>query len=340
MLPDYFSPGELVTDLRNLAESTRMTSNERGDEQAVVKRLRAQIEMLLQRIPSERRDDGCDGWLERADVAAALGFAYGEGRQFADAVQWLNKALGAAVGDCPIRAAEQCANFEVRLAAQEWVALQRTPARGGRARPPSPELQRRIVARIEAGLRELESINARATTPDRLGLLGSACKRLAWVQTERPARIDALLKMAGYHRSAYDLGGQIDSYAFNNWAIACLLLAHEEPAYERGNWRPVLVEMCERQNQTTLALGEDDPSLWRSTGPADIEVVLLLAADDAAHCQLHAERAAELYRAAFERGASLREIASIQEHLDFLLALTRGWPPQVGSALEVIRAAL
>ena len=177
VLPDYFSPGELVTDLRNLAESTRMTSNERGDEQVVVKRLRAQIEMLLQRIPSERREDGCDGWLERADVAAALGFAYGEGRQFADAVLWLNKALGASVGDCPIRAAEQCANFEVRLAAQEWVALQRAPARGGRRRPVAPEVQQRIAARIEAGLRELESINARATTPDRLGLLGSACKR-------------------------------------------------------------------------------------------------------------------------------------------------------------------
>ena len=340
-LPDYFSPGELVTDLRNLAESTRMTSNERGDEQVVVKRLRAQIERLLQRIPSERREDGCDGWLERADVAAALGFAYGEGRQFADAVLWLNKALGAVVGDCPIRAAEQCANFEVRLAAQEWAALQRQPARGGRRRPVAPEVQQRIAARIEAGLRELESINARAPTPDRLGLLGSACKRLTWVQTERPARVAALLKMAGYYRTAYDLGGQIDSYAFNNWAIACLLLAHEEPAYERGHWRPALIEMCTRQNETTLVLGEDDPSLWRSTGPADIEVVLLLlAADDAEHCHMHAERAAELYRAAFERGASLREIASIQEHTDFLLALTRDWPPQVGAALELIRASL
>jgi hypothetical protein len=147
--------------------------------------------------------------------------------------------------------------------------------------------------------------------------------------------------MAGYYRGAYELGGQIDSYAFNNWAVGCLLLAHEEPAYERGGWRPVLFEMCERQNETTLALGEDDPSLWRSTGPADIEIVLLLlAADDAAHCRVHAERAAELYRAAFERGASLREIASIQEHLDFLLALTRGWPKAVGAALEVIRSAL
>jgi hypothetical protein len=88
-------------------------------------------------------------------------------------------------------------------------------------------------------------------------------------------------------------------------------------------------------------LGEDDPSLWRSTGPADIEIVLLLlAADDAAHCRVHAERAAELYRAAFERGASLREIASIQENLGFLIELTEGWPPAVGAALADIRAAL
>jgi len=82
--PDYFAPGELVTDLRNLAESTRMTSNERGDEEAIVKRLRAQIDALLQRIPDERRETGCDGFellgaeLDRRFefLAGSLGFRF------------------------------------------------------------------------------------------------------------------------------------------------------------------------------------------------------------------------------------------------------------------------
>ncbi|MEO7336800.1 MAG: CHAT domain-containing protein [Caldimonas sp.] len=344
--PSYFSPSELVTDLRNVAEATRMTSKESDDDDAIVQRLKAQIQRLLQRVPAEASATGCEGWLDRADVAAALGFAYGEGRQFGDAVTWLNKALGAPVGDCPIRAAEQCANFEVRLAAQEWAALQAgegAPAR--RASGPRTQALRArqgaIAERIEAAIRELDSINQRATTPERLRLLGSACKRLAWVQTDPAPRIEALLNMAQYYRSAYDLAGADDSYAFSNWAVACLLLAHLEPEYERGNWRQPLADLCTRQSEATRALGEDDPSLWRTTGLADTEVVqMLLFAGDAARCGQHAERAIALYKVAFERGASLREIASIQEHFDFLLALMDGWPPTLATALDGIRRTL
>ncbi len=342
--PAYFAPGELVTDLRNLAEATRMTSKEHNDDGAIVKRLRAQIEASLQRIPDSERANGRDGWLDRADVCAALGFAYGEGRQFGDAVIWLDKSLGAAVGDCPIRAVEQHANFQVRLAVEQWTALRS----GDGARRASAarvrelhERQRAIADRIEVSIRELDAINRRAITPDRLELLGGACRRLAWVQTESAPRVAALLKMAEYYRSAYDAGGQSDSYAFNNWAVACLLLASIDPAYEAGDWRAALADMCDRQTQQTLALNEDDPSLWRSTGLADIEVVrLLLAATDAAKCSAHAERATELYRVAFERGASLREIASIQEYLDFLQELTADWPAQVAASLAGVRRAL
>ena len=329
----YYAPGELVADLRNLAESIRMTSKEQDDDAVIVRRLKAQIEALLQRIPEHGRGTDCDGWLDRADVAAALGFAWGEGRQFADAVKWLDRALGAAVGDCPIRAAEQCANFQVRLATQEWTTLRSGALAPGRRLSPvrARELHARqveIAKRIDAAIAQLDSINERATTPDRLGLLGSACKRLAWVQTEAAPRVEALLGMARYYRRAYDLGGRNDSYAFNNWAVACLLLASIDPAYEQGDWRGPLAAMCERQSQQTLALGEDDPSLWRATGLADIEVVqLLLAAADDAQCKARGQRATELYAAAFERGASLREIASIEENLDFLIELTAEWSP-------------
>jgi hypothetical protein len=114
-----------------------------------------------------------------------------------------------------------------------------------------------------------------------------------------------------------------------------------EPAYERGDWRAPLAMMCERQSQKTLELGESDPNLWRATGLADIEIVrLLLAAADVAECTARAARASELYAAAFERGASLREIASIRDNLDFLIELTGNWPTCVRTALATIRGVL
>ena len=341
----YFAPGELVADLHNLAESVRMTSKERDPEAVITERLQAHIQALLQRIPAHAVS-GDEAWLDRADVGAALGFAYGEGRLFAEAVRCLDKALGGGTGDCPIRAAEQCANFQVRLAALEWESQRPSVTGPGRktassGRSKALQAQHAIVARIEAAIAELDRINARATTADRLGLLGSACRRLALVHTEPAQRLEALMRMAKYYRSAFDFRGLNDSYAFSNWATACLLLAALEPAWEVGNWRGPLASMCERQSQKTLALGEDDPSLWRTTGLADIEIVrLLLAAGDGAACTLRAARAAELYEAAFERGASLREIASIRENLDFLIELTGAWPACVGVALRTIRAKL
>jgi hypothetical protein len=340
--PAYFASNELVTDLRNLAEATRMNTREGEDDTVIVQRFKQQIDALLQRIPPPGRGPE-DAWLDRADVAAAMGFAYGEAGQFADAVQWLNKALASRVGDCPIRAAEWCANFEVRLAAQEWSQL----SAGGTRRLSAARLQalrdsQRVIARrIVAAIEELDRINERATTSHRLELLGSACKRLAWVHTERGSRIEALLDMARYYRRAWDLDARGNTYAFNNWAVACLLLASLDAEYARGDWAGTLAELCERQQRTTVEKAEEDPSLWGSTGLADLEIVrLLLAAEDAAACRARADRAGELYALAFERGASLREVASIEENLEFLQALTREWPAHVGASLDGIRKAL
>ena len=154
-------------------------------------------------------------------------------------------------------------------------------------------------------------------------------------------RAEALLNMAQYYRSALDANNQNDSYALSNWAVACLLLARIDARYDKGEWRAPLADMCQRQAELTSKSNDDEPSLWKGTGLADIKVVqLLLDAGDTAKCEQRADRAIELYRAAFERGASLREVASIHEHLDFLLALTTAWPANVGRAVERIRRAL
>jgi hypothetical protein len=343
--PDFLAPSELATEARNLAEATRMQSKEKNsDDAALQARLRERIDALLARIPEPARGQGKENWLARGDVCAAIGFAYGEGRMFAEAVEWLNKALAARVGDCPVRAAEQCANFDVRLAAQEWADLR--AARGGQGQDDAASQARRaaIAERIEGALYELDVINTRAQTDERLELLGSACKRLAWVQTGKD-RVEALLNMAAYYRRAFDFLLEEDAYAFNNWAVACLLLEHLDPAYSRGDWHPALAALRERQVVAARQVNADDPSFWGDSGLADLQVVeLLMSGDAAARCAELARSAAAQYAAAFARGASLREVASIQEHLDFLVELTadpaRPWPAAVREALAAIRRTM
>ena len=124
---------------------------------------------------------------------------------------------GAMVGSRARGAVEQAANMRVRLAADAAADLRRD-------RKATREQLNAVADRIEATIVELDFINQRAATPERLLLLGSACKRLAWVRRDTAPRVEALLNMAQYYREALDRRGGDDVYAFNNWAVACLLL--------------------------------------------------------------------------------------------------------------------
>ncbi|WP_298824455.1 CHAT domain-containing protein [uncultured Piscinibacter sp.] len=341
--PAFYAPSELVTELRNLTEATRMNSQRRDrDEAALAQDLRRRLDGLLARVPERARSDERESWLARADVCAAIGFAYGEGRMFEEAAEWLDRALRCGSGDCPVRAAEQYANYQVRLATTEWSRV-----RAASAGTESAVLQAQraeLAERIETALYQLDVINTRAPTYERQVLLGGACKRLAWVQSGRP-RIEALLNMAQYFRMAYDLKSGDDAYAFNNWALACLLLERLDAERAAGNWRPALAALCERQAAATRRALEESPQLWLATGLGDLQVVrLLLAARDRAGHEAIGRAAAEDYSAAFARGASPREVASIQEHLDFLIEITADpaapWPAAVRDALGAVRRSM
>ena len=333
----FVSPRELVVELGNLKEWSRVQLRE-ADALTHANNLRQRVDALLQRVPRGLAG-GAKDWLARADVAAEIGFAYGEGNLFADAVPWLERALAAHSGDCPVRAVEQCANFRVRLAAAEWQALQSrdlTDAERSQAR-------NRLGRTIEDAVRELSRINDRAPTPERLSLLGGSCKRLAFVYSDRPRRAKALLDMAGFYRQALEMRGNDDHYALSNWGVACLLVQRLDPAAARGDWHAALAAMCVAQadRDAQRERGAERPDFWRASGLGDLELVqLLLTADDPAACSLRAARAGQFYAAAGGRGASPRERASLREHLDFLIEQAGIWPPHVAAALGELRAGL
>lgn len=327
----YHAPVELVSDLNNYCAWIRMRSRDPdGDSVEVLESLRAGIASKLKGIPDGSRAD----WLARGDVAAAIGFAWGEAGAWVEAVDWLEKALRARKGDCPVRAVEQCANFRVSLSEQRWRELREA------ADPAAAEIGRgALIQDVEAAIRELDLINQRAPTPERLSLLGSACKRLAWARDDSAPRLEALVNMAHYYRQALDLASEPDPHAFANWATAKVLALRLDPA-QGGAWQASLEDDCRQMIALAKARNADKPMFRDAVAAADCELALLLARGLPAALPdaTAVSRMAEAYRAAARRGASPREYGLVREHLDFVIAMTGGVAAQ--ATLVSLRAAL
>ncbi|HEX6829382.1 MAG TPA: CHAT domain-containing protein, partial [Burkholderiales bacterium] len=258
----YHAPGELVADLENLTRKLQVGGREPEQDEKPGTR----IANLVDRIPQPQRET----WLKRADVCAALGFAWGEARYWPAAIERLEKALGAGKGDCALRVVEQCANFKVRLAAEEWLEL-RSKA------PADLETQRQNrVATIERAILELDILYQRAATEERLNLLGSACKRLALVETDPNRRKEALLNMAAYYYQAFELGTRDKAYPFTNWATARLLALRLDPGLA-GDWQTGLEADASRVSEALERSNEKDPNFWDGAALGDVDIVRLLA---------------------------------------------------------------
>lgn len=308
----YFVPSELLADLDNHRATIRMKSA--GNDEDVRAEMQARIGELLDRIPANLRE----AWLMRADVAAAVGTAWGETGAWANAVEWLERALLADEGDCPVRVVEQCANFQVRLAGEEWTRL--------RDSAPNEPQRAALVQRIEHAIMELDLICTRAPTSERLSLLGSACKRLAWVYSDEQPRREALLNMSNYYQKAGEMAAQAGRpplpYSFTNAGMARVLAARIEDD-SNGAWRPGLLERCTEMAEISRQMNETDPHIWNALGAADCELLRLVAAPPTREAMPGvAARIAGLYRDVLGRGASPRERASVLENLDFVIAMS------------------
>ena len=340
--PAYHAPVELVSDLNNYSEWIRMRVHDKDvNPVELLDTLRSGIVDKLKGIPDKNRAE----WLARGDLAAALGFAWGETGAYAEAIGWLEKALSAEQGDCPVRAVEQCANFRVRLSGERWQEMREgaNPAAGTEA------ARQGLISDIEGAIRELDLINQRAPTPERLSLLGSACKRLAWMCDGAAPRLEALVNMANYYQQAHELNlrqarEQSELPApnhFTNWATAKVLTELLDPEQDKA-WRNTLEDDCRHMIQMAQERNQRKPNFWDGVAEADCELVLLLAqrkpAAKAANAA--ATRIAELYRTAAQRGASPREYASVREHLDFAIALSGAGNIPLANALAALRAAL
>ena len=344
----YLAVQELLTDLRNLAESVRMRSKESThDDEALQRDVGQRIDALLARAPAAGAGSPTP-WAERADVAAAVGFALGEALLFDRAIEWFDRALSSPQGDCPVRVAEQCANFRVRQAVVAWRRLLAMPRPQGKKAQAARDAERQaLTADIRTAITELDALLHRAPTQERHLLLGGAHRRLAWIESGA-ARIESLRHMVAHYRQAFDLGGAKTAYAFSNWAASHLLLASLDPAWARHpqiqahtQELPALLQSQIEQLQRACMA---DPDFWKACGVADLLVAQLLASARTPRlCPELGRQAADRYAAAMARGASPRERASVEDHIDFVLEMATDpahtWAPAVIEALRHIRTA-
>ncbi|PKO30368.1 MAG: hypothetical protein CVU34_19360 [Betaproteobacteria bacterium HGW-Betaproteobacteria-7] len=303
--PPFATPSELVAELDNLSADLRAGTKDAGGER---------IARRLARIPPTQME----GWLQRADVGAALGLAWGETRNWPEAIRWLEQALTAERGECSMRALEQYANFRIRLAADLWRDSRRLgPAKRSAARSQQVEC-------IEAAILDLDTLCRRAPTVERLNLLGGAYKRLAIVEESADRQFEALVNMAHHHQLAF--ARRRDAYAFTNWAAASLLAGQRGTLPAEAALTNMLPEI-DKLEREVCRRNHEDPNFWDGATLADLGLIRWLAgADTPPRRRGGSDPAAALvtaYREVVSRAASPRERSSLAEHIEFLLDL---WP--------------
>ena len=130
----------------------------------------------------------------------------------------------------------------------------------------------------------------------------------------------------------------VECTAFINWGTAKLLAARLDPD-QRGEWQRTLSDECQAMIQSARERNEISPNFWDSVAEGDCKLVLLLneppatreAADQASSFIIGT------YRAAAQRGAGPREYASVREHLEFVIVMTKtASDPHLGHALQSI----
>ena len=315
--PDFGTPHELVAELENLAADLRITGGVDGSER---------IGRRLQRVPKPQ----AAGWLARADVSSALGLAWGETGNWAEAIKYLKEALTAEKGECSMRAIEQCANYVIRQAAEDWTKARRLPL----AR--REQVRSEQIAIIESAILDLDTLCRRAPTCERLNLLGGAYKRLALVEAEGDRRLEALVNMAQHYRLS--LARKREAYPFTN-AVAADLLANQRDATKGQLPADGLAKDIAALSGEVARRNADEPSFWDGASLADLALLQLLipgANQPPPRSQLDYSPLATVitaYREAIERASSARERSSLKENISFLHAL---WMPRDKKMLRIL----
>lgn len=229
------------------------------------------------------------GWASEGDVAEMFGEAFVEAGDLQAGMAWYASAVSAEDGKASLRAAEQLANVQNRLA---WTIVDRavrqrddvairtragatTRVAAARARAEVEDVLSQEIARamdlIDHSLTLLTKLVAVAPTMERLSLIGSAYKRRALVLgIHRPSDMpQALRQMKTYYDKAWEVAkadGLADLYypASNSLAADLALNAGRSA---RDPDRTKVEAIRESLKRKTAA----DPDFWSVVGGTELD---------------------------------------------------------------------
>ena len=219
------------------------------DRDAQAKRKADQLDRLKRLIAEVPQ-----AWLERSDVQVAIAEAFGELREFGEAITHYKLALdtGELDSKTTLRAAEQLFNFMAR--------------QGERER--NPDQLREAIA----GLRAMKDVRA---SSERFNLLGSAHKGLAMVVEPREQVLEAIADAAGF----YELSAKrhrerdtFDHYPVVN-RLALLAVLDKLP----DDWDALLKESAQNANERFQNDRGTKDAVFHAVAAGDIAVVRALA---------------------------------------------------------------
>ena len=308
--PHFVAPSEAIVELENIAEdATTVPPSQLAD-------LRQHVTTISEQVPA--------AWLNRGDLQAALGKAFGELAMFDKAVEHYELSLQAESAQVPIKAVEQMANLMMRNA----VKLDDRE----KAKPLIAEAKRRLEALI----------GAVGATAERYNLLGSNAKREAlWGKTQREKE-SGLATMGKAYKSAHEFNlqhrQQIDPYPLINWLTADILLAKLGKKSESQQTQLAQLQDAE---SAAVAKNQAEPNFWERVSVIDAKLLRALAENSLPQ---HSTALRDLYLKA-KAESSPREFSSVLEQLEFLLdimAIAKATPSnkRLKSALEEILAEL
>jgi tetratricopeptide (TPR) repeat protein len=290
----YHAVAEVISDLENLAGDAYAAAPE------AIGGLKTRVRAIEERLPAP--------WLGMAAVRSALGRAYGQLDDFAAAIGHYQAALSADPAELSVKAVEQLANLQIRWGA----SLAGDSGKGGTAA---------AAEAIRDGRRRLELLLQLGITGERLSLMGSACKRLAML-AEGAERDEALAAMIDYYRQAHELArqktGAVDPYPLLNWLVGLHLADLRKKSRKAraplGTWLKEVEQIADERD-------DREPDFWNGIVRTECLLTRHLAAGDLA---AHREAVAEGYLRVFRRGATPKELRSVIEHVDFIIALLDG----------------
>jgi hypothetical protein len=307
--------GSREVALRSVADTVCAVENVERDLSV---RAAEPVEWWVKRLGELEKAMAQRGWDKDARCLVALARAYGEAHEFGAAIDRYERAGRGNDAALALKDLEQLANYQTRLALLEW--------RGGGAKA-AESLQR-----IDGAIERLQWLIGRdgaaadgsaaderpSATAERFNLLGSACKRRAWIDADNRSR--DLKRAFEAYAAAFRIAqrdGRDTAYPLLNRIQAALVLR-----WQRVPGAPAIGpadrEAIEAAAKALDASAAAQTNLWDAASRADRWLTVALL-DDVLTPQ-EEERLVQQYLYA-RRIGSPREFASVLDQLEFLAAM-------------------